>query len=151
MVAIEPLQVGHVPAVTLLGHALFHESDRYRDLVDYDVATAAAFIEAHTQLPYGGWVALVDGVPVGMLLAHLTTVCFGQTRIASEDAFYVAPDHRGGFAAVKLLRAYEEWAGAHGAAFADLTVTSGIREDRTATLYDRLGFTQCGGIFRRIF
>lgn len=151
MAVIERLREAHVPAIVLLGHAFFLEARRYSKFVEYDVPTALEFAREHLEWPYVGWVALEEGVPIGMLLAHMTRVCFGQARMAVEDALYVTPEYRGGFAAPLLIRTYERWAEESGARFADLNITSGIRQERTQRLCERLGFEECGSIMRRVF
>jgi len=89
-------------------------------------------------------VAEQDGVIVGALLGLASRHFFSDDITASELAVYVAPDARGGSAAGKLIRQFEGWAAEQGAVDIVLGISTEVHADRTAQLYERLGYTPSG-------
>lgn len=69
--------------------------------------------------------------------------------VAMDNILYVKPEHRGSLAGVSLIRAYLKWAKAAGAKEARISCGSGIHEERTNALYERLGFQRVGAYHRR--
>ena len=55
---------------------------------------------------------------------------------------------RGGMAAPRLLNAYAQWARGMGAALVQFGVTTGVHNDATQTLCERLGWRQVGNQLR---
>lgn len=72
---------------------------------------------------------------------------FAPVLAADELFFYVRPAWRGGPAALRLVRAYVDFARAHGAALAGLTSTG----KSCAPLYARCGFAPVETKFARVF
>lgn len=67
------------------------------------------------------FLAEVNGQIAGMLWAFITPIWFAQhTPCATELAWWVEEEHRGGIAAIRLVRAFEEWAKAQGASMATM-------------------------------
>ena len=81
------------------------------------------------------------GVLMGQAAPHHYSPSVGATLVF----FYVAPEHRGSEAAVKLLHGFRRWARNRGAARLYVGVTSGIDPARTDRLLKRLGFRLRGG------
>lgn len=52
----------------------------------------------------------VDGSVVGMLVGAISQPLFSDDRMATELAWYITPEKRGGREAFHLINAYEEWA-----------------------------------------
>lgn len=71
--------------------------------------------------------------------------------LAAQDLFLVAAPDAPALATRTLLRAYLDWAEANPACFEiNLSHTDVLPEgERMAPIYRRLGFTQCGSIYRR--
>lgn len=88
------------------------------------------------------WVAEKEGEVVGGLVAAISPVWFApHARVATELAWWVAAEHRGGTAAIKLHAAFERWAQAHGAhaqVLSDLVVDG---EPTAGSIIERLGYT----------
>jgi len=62
--------------------------------------------------------------------------------IASETFWYVMPHARGGFAAVSMLSAMEDWARRNGAVRFSMSHLSGENSARIKRSYSRLGFRE---------
>lgn len=82
-----------------------------------------------------------DGEVVGMACLHADRATFNPlVRIASELVFWIEPEHRGGMAAVRLLKAAEDEAKALGIEVNRMAVLSSSPE-QAAALYERMGYT----------
>lgn len=86
----------------------------------------------------------IDGGFVGLL----TEPWFGNGRIASDLALFILPARRGGTIAFKLLRAFVAWAGERQVDEVTLGISTGVRVEETERLYEHLGFTRVGGLFK---
>lgn len=73
--------------------------DELRAIITYFTANATVFVaEKH-------------GEVIGMLVAILAPVWYAPScRVATELAWWVEQEHRGGTAAIRLIQAYETWA-----------------------------------------
>ena len=81
------------------------------------------------------------GFLVGVIGEHF----FSRSLGATVMTWYVAPEHRGSIAAIKLLHAFRNWAKARGAVHLGVHVTSGVHMARSHRLLRRLGFSATGG------
>lgn len=90
-------------------------------------------------------VAEHDGQMVGMAIVALGEHFFSPSLAATVQLIYVAPQARGGAAAVKLLRGVHRWAVQGGATDLHVNVTSGITADKTDRFPRKMGFRQTGG------
>ena len=135
----------------LLFCELMHqESPAYRDqVVDRDKLLKLG--EAIVMSPdrYCGLVALQEGKLQGMMAGYLTEPYFGPGVIASDLALFVASNARGGRAAIALIERFEAWAVEHGAESVQLGITTGVNQERTGELYQRLGFAPFGLVYRK--
>ena len=73
---------------------------------------------------------------------------FCRARIASDLALFVLPGKRGSIAAVRLLERFVQWARWQGASEVNLGVSTNVRKDETGRLYEALGFSHVGGIYK---
>ena len=94
-----------------------------------------------TESPTAVWVAEKEGEVVGGLVAAISPVWFApHARLANELAWWVAAEHRGGTAAIKLHAAFERWAkvhGAHAQVLSDLVVDG---KPTARSIIERLGY-----------
>jgi GNAT superfamily N-acetyltransferase len=86
---------------------------------------------------------------VGFLYATVATFFWSDTPVAVDQLLYVAPEHRGRVYGVHLIREYEKWASTQGVTEVRMSIASGITEDRTRTLYQRLGYQPLGYVYRK--
>lgn len=82
---------------------------------------------------------------VGMAIVVLGEYYFSPVRSATVQLLYVVPEARGGWAAVKLLRALRNWSAQNQAHDLHVNVTTGIDTARTDRFLRRMGFKQTGG------
>ena len=97
-----------------------------------------------------GLVAEVDGVIVGMIGGCLVDYYFCNETLVSDEVLFVRPDRRGGVTAMRLIRGLQEWARGRGARELCLGISTNVGVEATGKLYERLGFTRVGGIYKKI-
>ena len=88
------------------------------------------------------------GPLLGAILGYCMEATFSRELIAGEVGVYVLPEKRGGFAAKRLIEAFEAWAIERGAREITLGVTVGIN-DVADRLYPALGFRRMGGLYMK--
>lgn len=93
------------------------------------------------------FVSTTEGQVRGVMAGYCEESWFTPAKVAGEYGLYVAPEHRGGRHAVGLVNAFRTWATEQGADLIQMGITTGITTERTAELYERLGFRRCGVIF----
>lgn len=86
------------------------------------------------------------GEVVGGMLALAVPHWFSEDMVACDVAMFIDPAHRGGMAAVRLLNAYALWAREAGATLVHFGVTTGVHNDKTQALCERLGWRQVGAL-----
>jgi hypothetical protein len=134
-----------VPQLVALGRQM-HAESRYADL-PFDPAVLATSL---TQMLTDQFVYVVerDGVLLGGMVGCLYPSWFGTGLMASDLALFVAPDRRGGIAAVQLVAAFKAWAAAMDALEITCGVTTGVHEAATDKLYRRLDFVPSGTAYK---
>ncbi|MBP6203361.1 MAG: GNAT family N-acetyltransferase [Azonexus sp.] len=87
-------------------------------------------------------VAEAGGQIVGFIVGHMAPTWFNRSQwVATEFAWWVAPDHRGSTAGVRLLQAFEAWGVSRGAVavvMSDLILDDGGAP--AGRIFDRLGY-----------
>lgn len=139
-ITIRPATVEDAPRLAELGRGFFAFSP-FASLAEYEPERAAVGIASliHT----GCGFAAVDGDElVGALIGLLAPLWFAPTaRVATEMAWWVAPEHRKGTAGIRLHTAFATWAQAQGAthiAMSDLVIDG---DTPAGELIPRLGYT----------
>lgn len=131
-----------IPALIELGRAMHAESPRF-SRQPYSPTKTTGTIEF--LLANGAvFVVVKGGRPVGMMGGMVAPGWFTEECSAVELAVYVTPEHRGGRTGMRLIRAFEAWAFEHGAGEITLGVTTEVDTERTAALYERLGYRRSG-------
>jgi GNAT superfamily N-acetyltransferase len=97
-----------------------------------------------TDLDFLCLVAVQEGDVVGLLYGIVTEHFFADMCYATNVMLYVAPEARGSWAVVKLIRRFERESRARGADEILIGNTSGINAARTVQLYARLGYHPVG-------
>lgn len=136
-----------IPAMVALG-AIMHAESRY-SFMAYDGEKVA--ITLKTLMQTGGFVRVhvKDGEIDGGMVGYMGNPWFSGERVASELALFVVPGKRGGMAAWYLLSEFVAWAEQQGAREITLAITTGVKVEETGRMYQRLGFEQVGGVFKR--
>lgn len=87
---------------------------------------------------------------IGWLGAGVSEAFYCSRLIADLAFIYVIPQARGGPAAVKLLRAFDAWARACGAAETYVGVSNGHEIEKTGGMLIRFGYTPVGFYLRKV-
>lgn len=141
---IRPATLEDLPALLAIGEDMAAESPRYSRLRfnrDKLAHMLRLLIEAES-----GFVRVVDdgcGV-AAVMVAMVAEHWMSSDRHASDLALYVEPRARGTMAATELICAYRTWAQEQGAVLVQAGVTTGVFTEKTAQLYEHLGFKRCG-------
>lgn len=137
---IEPAQFEDVPRLVEIGRAMAQESPRWRRLI-YSAEKVGNTITALLGTADG--LVLVyrkQGQIVGGIMARVSSNWMSDDRIAQEIALFILPEHRASFAACRLISAMTAWAQIKGARWIEAGISTGVDTERTARLYERLGF-----------
>lgn len=140
MCQIRPAQPEDLDALVAMGERFFAFSP-FHKLTRFDPQAARASI---AQVADAGvaLVATVDGVVVGGLLGVTTALWFNPAQlVASEVAWWVADEYRGGAAGVRLLHAFEQWAREQGATLVSLSDLVIDGDTPAGSLFEKLGYT----------
>ncbi len=148
MIAVRPVRKEEVKMLVLAGKFV-HGRSAYAHM-DYDIETlvkrgitavenpAFFFAEAITH----------DDRPIGVLWAMLQPSFFGKDLVASDLIFFVIPQMQG--KCVKALREivenYHRWAMERGAKIVNLGCSTQIDPERTAALFEHLGYPRTGSL-----
>lgn len=132
-----------LPRILELGEQLHAESPRWSRLA-FNRAKAAHFL-AHLILEPEGvvFVAELDGIVAGGIAGMASAHWSSDDVVAQEVSFFMAQEARGSMAAVRLVCALRAWGELRGAKWLQAGTSTGLDPDRTAGLYERLGFSRC--------
>lgn len=146
---IRQARLEDIPAIVELGRLMCLESPTYARF-RYNPEKTAAGVRAIITNPRGfAWVGEQSGVMVAAFLAMPDEHWACDFVIATEWALYVKPQARGSSIAARLIGEFIIWARAVGAHLAVAGSTTGVNEDLTARLYERLGFKRIGTTLER--
>lgn len=90
-----------------------------------------------------------DKTICGFLIGALAPYIFSPARYASDLAVFVVPEKRGTSAAVRMIKAFEDWAKMHNAVEFSFGVSTGVQIEKTHAFYNKLGYTHVGGVFKK--
>lgn len=88
-----------------------------------------------------------DGVISGIYLGRIGGWWYSEEPAAFDVAFYIDPEHRGGFGARPLFRAFRDWAKSKGVKTIWPGTSSGINVDRIARFYASQRLQKIGDVF----
>lgn len=132
-----------LPRILELGEMLHNESPRWARL-SFSRERAGDFIARLILADWGCvFVAENDGVVVGGIAGTATPHWSSDDILAHEASFFMLPEARGSMAAVRLISALQAWGEMRGAKWLHAGTSTGLDPERTAGLYERLGFTRC--------
>lgn len=143
---IRPALYEDIPQLVELG-AVMHQESRYRAL-PYSSSKVFALLASMIEKDSGLLiVAERNGQIVGGFCGLVVEHWFSTSRIATDFALFIHPDHRGGMTAARLLKAFVAWAREQGAEIITAGITTGVHTDDTTRLYQSLGFEPVGIAF----
>lgn len=137
-----------IPRILELGH-LLHTTSAY---------AALPFDERKVETLIGGlidgqgvvFVSDYDGKITGGLAGGLTEYWFCDERVAFDYSFFIHPEYRGGMTAVRLMVAFFEWSRLRGAKEVHMGITTGINTEAVSSLYEKMGMTKVGPLFKKV-
>ena len=134
-----------IPRMVELGALMHAESPEFKGM-RFDSDKLAATIATVISNTGGGFARALElqGRVVGGMLAMATPHYFSPDFVTCDLAMFIAPEHRGGMAAVRLLAAYRDWGKKLGAAKVQLGVMAGIDSWMVEALCERLGARRAG-------
>lgn len=135
-----------VPALIELGTQMFMES-RY-NTSPFSPEKCAALACSLIDAPAG--IVLVEesgGQIAGWLAGGIGEQWFSHELMAFEYGLFIAPAQRGGSAAFRMVKMFIRWARDNGASVINMGITTGVHEQRTGELYERLGLVRVGTLF----
>ncbi len=132
-----------LPRIMELGEKLHKESPRWARLT-FNPEKAAAFMRMLIESDNGVvFVAERAGVIVGGIAGYAEPHWSSDDVIAQEISFFMDDSARGSMAATRLVCALAAWGELRGARWLHAGTSTGLDPERTAGLYERLGFSRC--------
>jgi GNAT superfamily N-acetyltransferase len=135
------------PALIAMGRALHDESPRYRDMPFSEAKLVKLSSRLHGSLLCSDAVILVAtaaGEIVGMTIGILAERWFNDERYVTDLTVYVKPEHRGGSAFPRMVKALEAWAAEQGVSDLAVGVSTEIHAEKTVRAYEKLGYRLAG-------
>lgn len=138
-----------VPAMIELGKQMHEESSfaglQYDEQKLYDMGIVYI---ANPEI-YFAKVAEKDGVIYAMYVGYISEYYFSKDLAGFDQLLFVAPEKRGGIAAMRLIKEFEEWAYSNGAKEVRPACSTGVQSEKTRQLYEALGYETVGYTFRK--
>lgn len=134
----------------VLAERYMEEAGEYSGL-SFDPDTAVSNMLGSVNRPDHLFLVAVSGREVvGMLWAVCSIVVpWSSDLVALDQILYVVPELRGSHVGIRLLNEYVIWAESLGAKEIRLSVASGVHEEKTGRLYNKLGYSHLGSQYRR--
>ena len=118
---IRPAKHSDVPRLIELG-TILHESSSYSSM-PFNPEKSAAFLHQLINGPNGVvFAAEIDGGVVGGMAGGIVDQWFCDELIAYDYSLFIEPVRRSGITAIRLLKAFEEWARLRGARHVQLGI-----------------------------
>ncbi len=143
---IRPATKEDIPALVLLGMRM-HQESRYRNF-SFSADKCRALAEQLIDSCFG--VVLVaehDGQIIGWMGGGIAEQWFSTDRMAFEYGVFIDAERRGATAGYRLVKAFIAWAKENGVREIRMGITTGIHEERTGELYQRLGLARTGLLY----
>lgn len=140
---IRPATHADIGALLMLSETMHAESRfaRRRFSLDKMAALFTRLIERDDGLVL---VAEHDGAITGAFAGYVAEDWFGPDLVSGDFGLFVRPDRRGLGDAPPLIKGYVEWARSRGVAEPEVGVSTGIHTEKTARLYEAMGFGRIG-------
>ena len=94
-------------------------------------------------------IAHKDDHVIGMIGGYIVPFFFSEDRVAIDLFLYVDKEHRGGTAAPRLVKAFEQWAKKTGAIRVVLGATTGVDTERTLAMYRKFDYEDIGALVKK--
>lgn len=138
-----------IDQLILLGEALHRESPAYY-LKSFDAERLKGFLQTVINDPnFCCLVAEKEQMLIGYFIGGLTFEIISYDVTAFDLSVYVLPDNRNGRTAIKLFKAFEEWAKGYNAKYFRVGISTGIHTEKTSKFYQLLGFKPDGVVLEK--
>ena len=128
-----------VPSMMLLADALFNESS-YGYVKPCPARIKTTF---QTMIDAGfAMVAVIDNKIVGGMIGDVYMPWYSMDKLGIDYSIFVLPQHRNGFIAYKLIKAFEKWCIDNGAKQIRPGIGTGIKN--MTRLYNKMGYETVG-------
>lgn len=125
----------------------FMKEGRFRDHT-YNPEGVWRILDATVRFP-NRFLCAYDEDFRGLALMGISEHYFSTYKWATDFAFFVRPEHRGGTLAVRLLREAEKWAKENGASEITILHNTGINTDKASRFFNGFGYETKGHIFTK--
>lgn len=146
---IRNFTIEDVPAMIELGKRMQAESSFEGLNYDQEKLTDMGYVYIANPQVYFAKVAEKDGVIYAMYVGYISEYYFSKDLAGFDQLLFVAPEKRGGIAAMRLIKEFEEWAYANGAKEVRPACSTGVESEKTRQLYEALGYETIGYTFRK--
>tara|TARA_R100001129_G_scaffold152652_1_gene115142 strand:- start:1036 stop:1494 length:459 start_codon:yes stop_codon:yes gene_type:complete len=148
---VRPAEDKDAEKIVELGHVMHKESVFADYDFDKDHLINYTFHAIRSPKEFGMFVnedndGEINGAVCGYIGSHYFAP---KVKVAYDFIVYVHPSKRGGIAAVRLLKKYEEWAKRAGASEIVFGVSAGINNDKAEKFYRGLGYDQSAAVFKK--
>lgn len=144
---IRPATHADIPRIIELG-TILHQTSSYSSM-PFVPAKAAAFMGALIDGLGVVFLAEIDGVVVGGIAGGLIDQWFNDDLVAYDYSFFIEPSRRSGITAIKLIRAFEQWAEIRGAKYVQLGIGTGVNVEGTSRLYESMGMQLFAPLYQK--
>ena len=84
-----------------------------------------------------------------MYVGLISSYYFGKDLVANDCLLFVDKSKRGGVAAIRLIKRFQQWAFEKGASEVRPATSTGVQTEDTKKLYEALGYDTVGYVFRK--
>ena len=139
-----------VPRLAVLAE-LYTSEVHHHDSMTFDLEFAMSNIATAMMHEDSCILVCVDksGEVIGFFWGFVTPLPWSRELIGIDNVLYVMPSVRGKAHGVRLIKAYEQWVKRRGAKQVSLSIASGITEEATGKLYQRMGYEKIGFQYRK--
>jgi len=142
---VRAAQVQDIPAIIEIARGM-HDESSYAPL-RFDGRWLAANLQHMLDNGQGLFCATLEDVVVGGIICYTDRTIFSLDLVAFEHVLYLAPEHRRGRLALRLVKKFIDWAKAKGCVQIRPGVTTGDVGKNAVLLYKAAGFQQVGETF----
>lgn len=137
---IRPMSPADVEFCIAMGHEMHEES--YFKFLDYSDDKLRQLWQMIVFDPkkFCAFVAEKDDQIIGFFIGTCQEHWFGRDTLACDLALFITKEERGGTAAIRLIKAYEQWAHDVGAAEIHIGTSTNVNSDRVMKVFQKMGF-----------
>lgn len=146
---IRPMSPADVDRCIAFGEEMHSES--YFKFLDFSEDKLQNLWRTITFQPnnFCAFVAEKDERIIGFFIGVCQEHWFGSDKVACDLALFITKEERGGTAAVRLIKAYEQWARDVGAAEIHIGTSTNVNSERVTKLFEKMGFGNKAFYFRK--